>query len=306
MISDFVQGDNITGFFALVTAQVIPYDRGERLRLEFSDASGKIEGILWEDASAVFNEIRDADVVKVRGLVSSYRDKPQLKVEKIRPARDGEYDIADLLKVVEGGIEKQIELFDKIIATIEDEFLAALLRLVRNDSEVFENYMAAPAGKRFHHDYIGGLAQHSLSIAYLADGVCAHYPKLNRDLLICGAIFHDIGKTYELTSGVKLDYTDEGRLVGHIALGDQIVVEYISQIPDFPEKLEFKLRHMIASHHGEKQYGAPVVPQTREAYVLHLLDRIDSGLNVFEDYDEKRDGDWGGYVNLWERYLYFG
>ena len=306
MISDFVQGDNITGFFALVTAQVIPYDRGERLRLEFSDASGRIEGILWEDATAVYNEISDAEVVKVRGLVSSYRDKAQLKVEKIRPAREGEYDIADLLKVVEGGIEKQRELFDKLAAGLTDDFLTALVRLLRNDAELFESYMSAPAGKRFHHDYIGGLAQHSLSIALLVDKVCAHYPVLDRDLLICGAVFHDVGKTFELTSGVKLDYTDEGRLVGHIALGDQIVVEYISQIPDFPEKLEYKLRHLIASHHGEKQYGSPVVPMTREAYVLHLLDRIDSGLNVFEDYDQKREGDWGEYVNLWERYLYFG
>jgi len=306
MISDFVQGDSITGFFVLAAAQVIPYDRGERLRLEFSDSSGKIEGIIWEDAALVYNQIKDAEVVKVRGLVSSFRDKAQLKVEKMRPAKDGEYDLSELLKVVDGGIERQVEIFDEIAVTIENEFLSELLRLLRNDAELFDKYTAAPAGKRFHHDYIGGLAQHSHSIASLADKICKHYPLLDRDLLICGAIFHDIGKTYELTSGVKLDYTDEGRLVGHITLGDQIVVDYISEIPDFPEKLENKLRHLIASHHGERQYGSPIVPLTREAYALHLLDRIDSGLNVFDHYDQKRDGDWGGYVNLWERYLYFG
>lgn len=306
MISEYVLGDTVTDYLALVTAQLIPYDRGERLRLVFSDSSGKIEGIVWDAAAGIYSQIRDAEVVKVRGVITSYREKLQFKVEKIRSAKDDEYDIADLMRVVPGGIEKQQELFDEIAATVEDTFLAELLRLFRNDPEIFEGFLKAPAGKRFHHDYVGGLAHHSLSMAMLAAKACEHYPDLNRDLLIVGAVLHDIGKIDELSGGLKMDYTDQGRLIGHIALGDRVVTDLISSVPDFPENLEQKLRHLIASHHGEYLYGSPVLPQTREALVLTYIDKIDSGLNVFDRMQAKTDGDWSEWVNLWERYLYFG
>jgi 3'-5' exoribonuclease len=129
---------------------------------------------------------------------------------------------------------------------------------------------------------------------------------LDRDLVVSGAILHDIGKVQELASGTRLEYTDKGKLIGHITLGDRIVADIIATIPDFPEKLENKLRHMIVSHHGERQYGSPVVPMTREAYVLHFVDKIDSGLNVFSHHEANSVDDWSNYVNLWERFLYFG
>lgn len=306
MITEMVLGDSITDFFVLESCILKQYDKGEMLTIELSDSSGRVAGVVWEAAAGIYNAIKDSDVVKVKGLVSSYRDKFQIKVEKIRPAEDGEYDIAKLVPVVPGGIERQRQLFDEILTTIENPFLLELLRLMRNDSELFESFLSSPAGKRFHHDYVGGLAQHSLSMAILADKVCGHYPHLDRDLIVCGAILHDIGKTEELTAGCKMDYTDAGRLIGHITLGDEIVTDLISRVPDFPEKLELKIRHLVASHHGERQFGSPIVPQTREAWVLHIVDKIDSGLNVFDDREAKSDSDWSGWVNLWERYLYFG
>lgn len=306
MISDIVLGDTITDFFVLASAQLIPYDKGERLRLEFSDASGKIEGVVWDAAAGVYSEIKEADVVKVKGVITSYRDKLQLKVDKVRPAREDEYDIAALVPIVPGGIEKQRELYDQIASTVEEPFLAELLRQLRNDADLFERYLKSPAGKRFHHDYVGGLAQHSLSMAALAAKFCEHYPVLNRDLTVCGAVFHDIGKVEELRSGFKMEYTDQGYLVGHIILGDEILASLISGIPDFPEKLEQKLRHLIASHHGEREFGSPVVPQIREAWVLHYIDKLDSGLNVFDRIEAKTEGDWSDWVKLWERFLYFG
>ena len=306
MIKDFVQGDTVTEFLAVASASVKHFDQGQMLRLELSDASGKIEAVVWDDAVNIHESIAGADVVKVKGLVTTYREKPQLKVQLIRPAEEDEYELDKLLRVSKRGIEALIEDFDAVLTTIQDEFLGELMRKIRNDTEFFDGYVHAPAGKRFHHDYIGGLAEHSISMAWLADKCCEHYPQIDRDLVVCGALLHDVGKVLELTSGFKMDYTDEGRLIGHITLGDQVINGYVAEIPDFPEKTEFKLRHLVASHHGERQYGASVEPQTREAWLLHLVDRIDSGLNVFDHYDEKRTEEWSDYVNLWARFLYFG
>lgn len=306
MIKDFALGDTVTDFFVLAGAELKQYDGGEMLKMTLQDASGRIDAVLWEEAGNALAEIDGADVVKIQGQVGTYRNKPQFRVMRIRPAKEDEYDLADLLPVVEGGIDRLRDEFDSIAATVEDEFLLEFLRLFRADAELFESYVNSPAGKRFHHDYIGGLAEHSISMATLGDIICRHYPKLNRDLLICGALFHDIGKIRELERGVRLDYTDEGRLVGHITLGDQIVRELVSKIPDFPESYELKLRHLVASHHGEFEFGSPVLPQIREAWVLHHIDKIDSGLNVFENYDKKRSENWSDFVNLWKRYLYFG
>jgi 3'-5' exoribonuclease len=306
MIRDFTQGETVTEFLAVATINLRHYDQGQMLRLELSDSSGKIEAVVWDDAASTYEQLADVDVVKVQGLVTSYRDKPQLKVMRIRAANTDEYELDRLLRVVECGIDKLVEDFDRLIATLQDEFMAELMRRIRNDADFFDGYTRAPAGKRFHHDYIGGLAEHSISMANLADKCCEHYPKLNRDLLVCGALLHDIGKVVELSSGLRMDYTDEGRLIGHMTLGDEILTSYIADIPDFPDKLETKLRHLIASHHGERQYGAAVEPQTREAWVLHHVDKIDSGLNVFDHYDEKRSDEWSDFVNLWNRFLYFG
>jgi len=307
MISNFAQGDAVEDFFVLVSATLIPYDRGERLRIELSDATGKIEGVIWDSASAIYEQIKESEIIKVRGLVTSYRDRPQLKVEKIRPATESdEIDLTRLIKVVPGGIEAQIERFNQLLSTIEDPFISELIRLFKADSDLFERYSKAPAGKRWHHAYLGGLIQHSVSMAELAAVVCDHYEELNRDLVVCGAFFHDVGKIFELSGEAKLDYTDKGRLIGHITLGDQLISSLIAKIPDFPEKLEFKIRHSILAHHGSFELGSPVKPQIREAFILHLLDLIDSGMNVFGRYDASRDGEWTDWVNLWERYLYFG
>jgi 3'-5' exoribonuclease len=306
MISEFVQGDSITGFFVLQQAQLVHFENSDMLRLELVDSSGRVPGVVWEGAAGTYNEIKGADVVKVKAVVSSYRDRMQLKVEKIREAKPDEYDPAQLVRVAQLGIEKLKEKFDGIASTVKDPFLAELLRVFKSDSETYDRYFRTPAGKRFHHDYVGGLAEHSLAMATAADRLCETLSLLDRDLLICGAIFHDVGKIAELGGELRMDYTDDGRLVGHMALGDEILCSLISRIPDFPAALERKLRHMVASHHGEREFGATVLPQTREAYVLHHIDKIDSGLNVFQHYDSQRTGDWGEYVNLWERYLYFG
>lgn len=306
MIRDFAMGEEITAFFVLESIKIAPYDKGERLDVILSDASGRIEGVVWDKVHELYAELKETEVVKVRAFVSSFRDKPQLKVDKIRAASDGEYDISDLLKVVPGGVEKQIELFDQIVSTVSDPFLSDLLHRFRADKDLFEPYSASPAGKRFHHAYVGGLIQHSVSMAMLASKACENYPELDRDFVVCAALFHDVGKIFELSHGIRKGYTDPGYLIGHIILGDQTVTGLISQIPEFPEKLEDKLRHALLSHHGAREKGSPVVPQTREAFILNLIDEIDAGLNVFQKYQEKTDGDWSEWINLWGRYLYFG
>ena len=179
-----------------------------------------------------------------------------------------------------------------------------MLVLFQNDTDTFEQFLTKPAGKRFHHDYYTGLAEHSLSMVSLADLVCQNYPDLDRDLLVCGALFHDIGKIHEFAGEVVYDYSDAGRLIGHITMGDHYIADLIKQIEDFPNDLALKLRHLILSHHGTGEHGAPITPKTREAFVLHNIDEIDSKLDAIDKIAEKTSDKWSEFIRPLETFLY--
>jgi 3'-5' exoribonuclease len=306
MIKDFVTGERITTHLLLKEIELKTWDNGTRLSLVLGDRSGDIDAVVWNDAEALKAELEGIEVVKVQGTVGSYRNKPQLKVEKIRPAREGEYNSADLKRAA---LKPPAELradFMALVDSIQNPYLASLLKLVAEDEEIFSKYLSRPAGKKFHHDFIAGLADHSLSLARLADLVCCNYPGLDRDLLVTGALLHDLGKIFEFEGDLVFDYSDPGRLIGHITMGDHIVADMIGRIEDFPQTLGLKLRHLILSHHGELDKGAVVKPKIREAFVLNYLDEIDSKLDAINKIAEKADGKWSEYIKPLEDFLFFG
>jgi 3'-5' exoribonuclease len=307
-IRDLTPGDRVEDYFALRKVERKEHQGGERLSLEFGDASGRIEGVMWDGYEGIIDQLTSGAIVKVRGQVGVFRDKPQIKVERLRPLTDD--DTVDLSSFVPRSPVEPETLaseLDRFIGSITDSFLSALLTNLLGAGQSRDAYLQAAGGKRWHHDSLGGLAEHSLNMARIVDLMCQVYPDLDRDLLICGALLHDIGKIeqYEITS--MIDYSDEGRLVGHINSGDFRVTTAMRSIEGFPAKTEQLLRHLIVSHQGQMETGSPVVPQTREAFILYYADEIDSKMGALRHVTEKTgDRPWSDYVNLIGRYIYVG
>ena len=306
MIRDFKSGERITDFFLLKQMELKVHEGGSRLVLLLGDRTGSIDAVLWDQAETIKTALDDAEVVKVQGLVGSFRGRPQLTVERIRSAHAGEFDLANLKRASSRPLEDLKQEFTDLVNSLENPHLKALLMNLSENEELTENYFHFPAGTRWHHDYVSGLVDHSLSMARLVDLVCRNYPELDRDLLIAGALLHDIGKITEFEGELVFEYSDAGRLVGHIVIGNNIVVDLIRQLPDFPKDLELKLRHLILSHHGQLEHGAVVKPLTAEAHLLHHLDQIDSKLDAIKKISEKTDDKWSEYIRPLESFLYFG
>lgn len=307
-IRDLAPGDRVEDYFALRKVERKEHQGGERLSLEFGDASGRIEGVMWDGYEGILDQLSSGAIVKVRGQVGVFRDKPQIKVERLRPLN--EEDTVDLSSFVPrspvDAATLTVEL-DRFVTSITDSYLSTLLKNLLGAGTSRDAYLQAAGGKRWHHDSIGGLAEHSLNMARIVDLMCQVYPDLDRDLMICGALLHDIGKIEQYEISSMIDYSDEGRLVGHINSGDFRVTTAMRAIEGFPVKTEQLLRHLIVSHQGQMETGSPVVPQTREAFILYYADEIDSKMGALRHVAEKAgDRPWSDYVNLIGRYIYLG
>ncbi|MGE5662816.1 MAG: 3'-5' exoribonuclease YhaM family protein, partial [Deltaproteobacteria bacterium] len=203
---------------------------------------------------------------------------------------------------------KQLQGF---VGGVGDAQLRALLTRVFPDPPVAETarrFRQAPGGKRMHHDYIGGLLEHTVSVAAVCRFLAGHYERVNGDMLVAGALLHDIGKVEELSYEGAFDYTDEGRLLGHLYMGAEWVSGECAKVPGFPAEKTMLLKHMILSHHGELEYGSPKRPKTLEAVLLHFVENMDAKANAFlEAMDDLREGArWTDYQRMFERYLYAG
>lgn len=307
-IRDLAPGDRVEDYFALRKVERKEHPGGERLVLEFGDASGRIEGVMWEGYEAVLDQLTTGAIVKVRGMVGVFRDKPQVKVERLRPATaDDKIDLSSFVPRAPVEPETLALELDRFIDSLSDSHLSALLKNLLGGGPTRDAYLQAAGGKRWHHDSLGGLAEHSLNMARIVDLMCQIYPTLDRDLLVCGALLHDIGKIEQYQISSMIDYSDEGRLVGHINSGDFRVTTAMRAIEGFPAKTEQLLRHLIVSHQGQMETGSPVVPQTREAFILYYADEIDSKMGALRHVAEKTgDRPWSDYVNLIGRHIYFG
>ena len=306
-IGDLKPGDRVDGFFALRKLERREHQGGERLALELGDAGGRIDGVMWDGYETVIDELAVGGIVKVRGQVGTFRDRLQIRVDKIRIAVDGEADPSDFVPRAPVDPETLARLLDEAVARVTDPHLKALLDKLFSAGELRERYLHAPGAKLWHHNAIGGLAEHSLHMVRICEFACEVYDGLDRDLLICGALLHDIGKIEQYTVGAMIDYSDEGRLVGHINSGDYRVTEAMRAIEGFPARTERALRHLIVSHQGALEYGSPVLPQTPEAFVLYSADELDSKMGALRRVAEKTgDAEWSEWVNLIGRFVFFG
>ena len=305
-VRDLMEGQEFEGTF-LVQRKSLRRTREGRpfLGLLLYDSSGAIDAQVWEDSEAFRVPFAERDFLRVRGVVDRFRDRLQLRVLACTVCRWEDLEPEDFLPVSSRTpAEMRAELRARI-RSVTQPHLRALLERFEADAGLMNALALSPAATAVHHDVLGGLLEHTLSLMSLADAVARVYPDVDRDLLLAGAFLHDVGKIRELQPVPGFPYTDEGRLIGHIVLGYEIAMRKIDEVPGFPRELRTQVGHLILSHQGEHEWGAPKRPQTLEAIVLHYLDNLDSKVNVarkaFAATGEAGGG--GGEGKLWTEYV---
>ncbi|WP_277058856.1 3'-5' exoribonuclease YhaM family protein [Trichlorobacter lovleyi] len=279
------------------------------MNLKFMDKSGEIDGKLWDNVDELDKTFQKGDFVRIRGTASLYMGKMQLVAKEIKRLEEEGVDLADFVPVSPVPQAEMRAELAQVVASLSNPYLKALMEGFCGDTEFMAGYCKAPAAKGMHHVYIGGLLEHSLSVVRLVDAIVPLYPDLNRDLLVVGALLHDLGKVAELSYDRAFEYTDEGRLIGHISIGVELLTERIATVPGFPRELGMLLKHLLLSHHGQYEYGSPKRPKTVEATILHYLDDMDSKINGIRSHiarETAQGNRWTSHHRLYNLYFFTG
>ncbi len=301
---------DVQGIFLVEEKNILETKNGAPYAaLTLADKTGSISARIWEDGKRLFEVFEKGDFVWIRGESTEFRGTIQVKVVEVSRVHPNEVAIEDFMPHTRFPIEAMWDEFQRHIREIKDPALRALVKAIFNDKRIATLFRRAPAAKRMHHAYIGGLLEHTLGVTRLARLVTKNYTWLNQDLLLTGALLHDIGKIEEFSfEAPPIDYTDKGRLLGHLVIGVNIVERFGALMA--PEVSEEKVRlvtHMILSHHGQREFGSPVLPMTEEAVVLHLIDDLDAKLNFMQALKEKGPEDqykWTDYQAILGRYFF--
>ncbi len=282
-VADLGIGERVDTAFLLRRCDVRTRQSGDAyLAVEFSDKTGRLPGRMWENAKAAAEGVSEGDYVRVVGIVETWQGKPQIKVDRLVPADVDKVDPADFLPASQRDLDEMYDELLAVIDSVDNEHLSALLQATFGDPRVAAMFRRAPGGVMLHHAYVGGLLEHTLSVVNLAARLADHYATVDRDLLITGACLHDLGKIWELAYEQSFAYTEEGRLVGHLLLESTWLARRMDEIEGFPAPLRHHVLHLLASHHGLLEHGAPVQPVTREALVLHYADDLDSKMGAMD------------------------
>jgi len=309
-IQDLSPGTQVNEYFLLAAANMAQSRNGPYWNLTFQDATGKIDGKIWSPKSQEFPTLEPGSMTRVHGFVENYRDKNQLKVDhmKLIDASAEKIDYSDYLPTSSIPPEDLMEnLEDLVIEHMKHTPWKTFCRKVLNNEEIRRRLLIAPGAKTVHHAYIGGLLEHTLHVARACMALCDVYPSLDRQTLLAGAIFHDLGKAWELSGRLVNDYTDEGRLLGHIQIGQDKLEPFLKRSKALDDGLKLHLKHLITSHHGEHDFGSPIRPKTPEAFVLHFADNMDAKLNIIDQaYTEmdKNGQEWSPYMRFLERNVF--
>ncbi len=299
-------GEQVRGIYlckqknSAVTKTGKPYDN-----IILQDKTGSIDGKIWDPHSSGIMDFDALDYVNISAEVITFNGALQMNVRSLRKAEEGEYNPADYLPSSTKDIEVMYGELLKLVDSVRNPHLNVLLKsFFVQDIDFIKAFQKHSAAKSIHHSFIGGLLEHTLSVAKLCEFFAKAYPVLNHDLLITAALFHDIGKVYELSQFPQNDYTDEGQLLGHIVVGYEIVSKRIDTLPEFPEKMARELKHCILAHHGELEYGSPKKPALAEAFALNLADNADAKMETISEIllgGKPQEGtEWYGYQRMLE------
>lgn len=295
----------------LVTEKNTGTDRNGKafMSVTLADSTGHLNGRMFEKAAEASSGFEVGDVVQVKGFVQIFQNRRQLIVQEIRKAVDEEYQMTDLVADLGGDPRKHMDDLLTIVESLEDPNIKQVLKGTLTDSKFEALLLKAPAAKTIHHAYRGGLLEHVHSIVKVMESLAAHYTFLDRDLLIFGAIYHDIGKIFELDLSEGIHYSDRGRLVGHMAIACEMIDQQAAKIANFPENTKDVLKHIVLSHHGKLEYGSPKLPMIAEAIVVAMIDDLDSKMNTLyhflksEAQNATAESNWTHYHPGFERYF---
>ncbi len=314
-INQLGQQDTVDEVFVASGKQLRPNRNGNLyLQVELSDRTGSISARLWNADEAIYQAFNDGDYVRVQGNTQVFQGAMQMIARRIEPVPREEVDPVDFEPEPAVDANRLLARLKELIRGVHDPHLKTLAECFLLDDEFLTRFTLAPAGTKHHHSYHGGLLEHTVSMMEAADRIAPCYPQVDRDLLILGAMLHDMGKTRELGFQSGLEYTDEGQLLGHVVLSVEMLTEKVTEAErlggePFPKELVLQLKHMLLSHHGEYEYGSPKVPMTLEALALHCLDLLDSKINAFGlilKADPNTDSPWTTYQPALGRKIYKG
>ncbi len=311
-IRDLKENDNVTSFSTVRQKRIKLKRNGEPyIELILADRTGQIEAKIWDDVNIWRDQIAEGDVVKYRGRVQVYNTSRQLILERLRKTNAEDR--------AEGFTEQEVipataydisEMWTRLNGLVHENCQSEqILRLLQNVLHRFDEQIKSyPAATEVHHNYWGGFLEHSLSVLESAIFFAGKYPGLDRDLLVAGAVLHDIGKLEELANPHNPGYTTRGILIGHIVLGRDILREEAAKIPDFPGDRLVLLEHLILSHQGQLEWGSPKQPRIPEALVLHYIDDLDAKINrVFRLLrDDQNDSEFTAYDRILGREIFKG
>lgn len=310
-VSDLAANAAVDSLFAVKSRTLSAFRNkpGQYLTLALADRTGEIMARVWENAEAIAEICVPGRVVRIRGRAEAFQGRLQLIVEKAEPYDPSQVDPRDYLPSSRRDPSEMMGYVEKAVASVSDRHLRGLLELFFHDPSFVERFALAPGSKSLHHSFVSGLLEHTVGVVQLVLAAVESHPALDRDLLTAGGLLHDVGKIDELVMGVTIEYTDTGRLLGHTVLTDRMVRARIAQLPEFPPSLADLLMHMLLSHHGQREYGAPIVPMTAEACALHYADNLDAHVEYFTRVaaEGAASGNrWSDYQRLFDRYIYIG
>ncbi len=284
------------------------------LQLEIRDRTGAISARLWNAGEPLFRTFEEGDFLRVRGKVQLFQGALQIILNQIEKVSAQTVDLADFLPHTDQDVSQLLARVRSLLMRLGNPHLRGLIECFLMDDDFVRDFCRAPAGVRNHHAYVGGLLEHVANMLEVADRIAPLYRDVDRDLLLAGVFFHDIGKVRELSYGRMFNYTDEGQLVGHLVIGVEMVNEKVAQVPDltgepFPKELLLRIKHMILSHHGTYEFGSPRLPMTPEAIALHHLDNLDAKVHLYAREireDANQQAAWTPYNQNLQRRLFKG
>ncbi len=309
-IKDLEIGSTISGgVYLLAESSLAETKTGSPyLRATLADSTGRMEARYWDFPPEMMDQLEVGAGVRVFGTVEEYpAGSRQVRIDRLQPVEI--QDFAPFLPQAKRDLEEMRRELQQVIAVVEDPYLSQLLHHLFSSEEFASTFSRAPAAKKYHHACVGGLLEHTLAVVRLCSFVAEEHPEMNRDLLLTAAILHDVGKATSYTLDPVLDFTDEGRLIDHVAQGALVVQTAIDGIEGFPQGLRNRLLHAILAHHGALERGSPVAPKTLEALALHHADWTDGDIRGFLDHVESErisDDGWTEYTRMFGRQLYAG
>jgi 3'-5' exoribonuclease len=300
-IEDLAEGDSVDEVYLVRDSSLRETRTGKNyIAARLADATGSITTRVWDATPAQAAGFRAGAFVRVRARVETYQGQLQLVVGSFQPVEGSEVRAEDFMPATPKDVGELVESLGRLIASVGDKPLRALLEAFFGDEDFAARFRRAPAASEFHHAYAGGLLEHTVAVARTAETVAAARPdELDRDLLVAGALLHDVGKVYELGSGPSFEYTDAGRLIGHIVMGCLEAEKRMGSLPGFPTETRRQVLHLIISHHGQREFGSPVLPATPEALALHHIDNLDAKVRAAAD-AEPQPGEeaWSDYQRM--------